>query len=253
MHLETPTEEELQNLFKISPSSLSRYTQCGLMYYFDKFLKRPGASYTAFGKACHSFCELVINKMDDEDSLIRLLLIELKTIKEIGEYEQRFLKDKSLQKKFAANIKNILKDFNIVQTELFLAKKLDDFIIRGYIDAITSDDEIIDFKFGKNKSEAEDHILQLSIYAALYSELKKDMVCTVISFPKRKRDMKHHISSITVSVGQQKNILNIIQSQVAAIKKERYMPCRYFSNILCNSCHYKSICLSYIKGEFNEL
>lgn len=187
-----------------SPSSINTYKQCPRKYHYQYVKKLPTGNsiHLIRGKVVHSALEDFFDiELDDaviqnfkflHMRILKLFTKHWKTSAEelqslgLGEEQLRFYFDESImmlqnwfnrfKKKVAArmaNGENFVTAFENIKPRREEEYRSEEFMIRGYIDAIhevNGNTLIIDYKTSKKDVLTPAYQLQLSIYAMLYEE-----------------------------------------------------------------------------------
>jgi DNA helicase II / ATP-dependent DNA helicase PcrA len=242
-----PTPEPL----KLSASAVDSYRKCPQLFLFSRLwsLKEGPAATLSFGAVMHTTVRRFI---DQYRKGVRLPFEEVARVFETewtsagyeDEYqESEYKKDgieqlRTFHADFLANPPEVLE-----QEKSFELPLENNVIINGRIDQINSlgkkDVEIIDYKTGKSRKEADARRdLQLSIYAIAAKEiLELNPVRLAFHYLQN-----NQIQSTTRTDKQLDEAQKVVQEAAADIRAGEFSPKRGFA---CRGCAYKPICPAY--------
>lgn len=165
----------------LSPSTVQSYRTCGRQVYFSKILGIPNPvkyAMTAYGSSMHEAIEsLYVNKLNKEDFI--------KSFKEHWEVHSKEVtqwKNDTMEYLLNEGIKacedfydNIYGKYDIVDTEkkFLIDRGLGSLPVLCYADAITKDDVILDYKFGRGLSgiaDSRSYACNMATYAWAYKD-----------------------------------------------------------------------------------
>ena len=175
--------DELYSWSKTNTFMTSPY-EFYLQYILHKKPDIDNCAYAPMGGICHTIIELFYgNKIKYEDMINEFedgwtTAIDIADLKFDRNDET---KNESIKNKYKANLTYFFKHHkpikNKVELERFLAAKIGDYVLQGYADAITKDDDgnfiIIDWKTSTkySKKALEEHSGQLTVYAIALVQL----------------------------------------------------------------------------------
>jgi DNA helicase-2/ATP-dependent DNA helicase PcrA len=242
-----PTPEPL----KLSASAVDSYRKCPQLFLFSRLwsLKEGPAATLSFGAVMHTTVRRFIDqyrkgvKLPFEE-VARVFETEWTSAGYEDEYqESEYKKDgieqlRTFHADFLANPPEVLE-----QEKSFELPLENNVIINGRIDQINSlgkkDVEIIDYKTGKSRKEADARRdLQLSIYAIAAKEiLELNPVRLAFHYLQN-----NQIQSTTRTDKQLDEAQKVVQEAAADIRAGEFSPKRGFA---CRGCAYKPICPAY--------
>lgn len=175
--------DELYSWSKVNTFMTSPY-EFYLQYILHKKPDVDNCAYAPMGGICHSIIEkfygneIKYDDMADEFEDGWTTAIDIADLKFDRNDE---IKNENIKNKYKANLNYFFNHHkpikNKVELERFLAAKIGDYVLQGYADAITKDDEgnfvIIDWKTSTkySKKALEEHSGQLTVYAIALMQL----------------------------------------------------------------------------------
>ena len=242
-----PTPEPL----KLSASAVDSYRKCPQLFLFSRLwsLKEGPAATLSFGAVMHTTVRRFIDqyrkgvKLPFEE-VARVFETEWTSAGYEDEYQESEYKKDGIEQlrvfhaEFLANPPEVLE-----QEKAFELPLENNVIINGRIDQINSvgkkDVEIIDYKTGKSRKEADARRdLQLSIYAIAAKEiLELNPVRLAFHYLQN-----NQVQSTTRTDKQLDEAQKVVQEAAADIRAEQFAPKRGFA---CRGCAYKPICPAY--------
>ncbi len=242
-----PTPEPL----KLSASAVDSYRKCPQLFSFSRLwsLKEGPAATLSFGSVMHTTVRRFIEqyrkgvKLPFEE-VARVFETEWTSAGYEDEYQESEYKKDGIEQlrvfhaEFLANPPEVLE-----QEKSFELPLENNVIINGRIDQINSlgkkDVEIIDYKTGKSRKEADARRdLQLSIYAIAAKEiLELNPVRLAFHYLQN-----NQVQSTTRNDKQLDEAQKTVQEAAADIRAEQFDPKRGFA---CRGCAYKPICPAY--------
>ena len=242
-----PTPEPL----KLSASAVDSYRKCPQLFSFSRLwsLKEGPAATLSFGSVMHTTVRRFIEqyrkgvKLPFEE-VARVFETEWTSAGYEDEYQESEYKKDGIEQlrvfhaEFLANPPEVLE-----QEKSFELPLENNVIINGRIDQINSlgkkDVEIIDYKTGKSRKEADARRdLQLSIYAIAAKEiLELNPVRLAFHYLQ-----SNQVQSTTRNDKQLDEAQKTVQEAAADIRAEQFDPKRGFA---CRGCAYKPICPAY--------
>jgi DNA helicase-2/ATP-dependent DNA helicase PcrA len=242
-----PTPEPL----KLSASAVDSYRKCPQLFLFSRLwsLKEGPAATLSFGAVMHTTVRRFIDqyrkgvKLPFEE-VARVLETEWTSAGYEDEYQESEYKKDGIEQlrvfhaDFLANPPEVLE-----QEKSFELPLENNVIINGRIDQINSlgkkDVEIIDYKTGKSRKEADARRdLQLSIYAIAAKEiLELNPVRLAFHYLQN-----NQVQSTTRTDKQLDEAQKVVQEAAADIRAAEFSPKRGFA---CRGCAYKPVCPAY--------
>ena len=242
-----PTPEPL----KLSASAVDSYRKCPQLFSFSRLwsLKEGPAATLSFGSVMHTTVRRFIEqyrkgvKLPFEE-VARVFETEWTSAGYEDEYQESEYKKDGIEQlrvfhaEFLANPPEVLE-----QEKSFELPLENNVIINGRIDQINSlgkkDVEIIDYKTGKSRKEADARRdLQLSIYAIAAKEiLELNPVRLAFHYLQN-----NQVQSTTRNDKQLDEAQKVVQEAAADIRAGQFDPKRGFA---CRGCAYKPICPAY--------
>jgi ATP-dependent DNA helicase UvrD/PcrA len=242
-----PTPEPL----KLSASAVDSYRKCPQLFLFSRLwsLKEGPAATLSFGAVMHTTVRRFIDqyrkgvKLPFEE-VARVFETEWTSAGYEDEYQESEYKKDGIEQlrvfhaDFLANLPNVLE-----QEKSFELPLENNVIINGRIDQINSlgkkDIEIIDYKTGKSRKEADARRdLQLSIYAIAAKEiLELNPVRLAFHYLQN-----NQVQSTTRTDKQLDEAQKVVQEAAADIRAQQFEPKRGFA---CRGCAYKPVCPAY--------
>jgi ATP-dependent DNA helicase UvrD/PcrA len=242
-----PTPEPL----KLSASAVDAYRKCPQLFLFSRLwsLKEGPAAALSFGAVMHTTVRRFIDQFRKGvklpfDEVARIFETEWTSAGYEDEYqESEYKKDgieqlRTFHADFLANPPDVLE-----QEKSFELPLENNVIVNGRIDQINSlgkkDVEIIDYKTGKSRKEADARRdLQLSIYAIAAKEiLELNPVRLAFHYLQN-----NQIQSTTRTDKQLDEAQKVVQEAAADIRAAEFSPKRGFA---CRGCAYKPVCPAY--------
>ena len=161
---------------KLSASSLNLFLRCPYAYYLKEIEKaEPVMNEGAFlGKLIHKTLENYFNykkQNQNEDKLDIADFLEDSFKQLIKQENIKFTFKKSDYKDIAVdmlqNYNQIAKTITPLETEKYFEIYIDDVYITGYIDLLTQDRKLIDFKTSQSKNVKinSEYVMQISLYS----------------------------------------------------------------------------------------
>ena len=242
-----PTPEPL----KLSASAVDAYRKCPQLFLFSRLwsLKEGPAATLSFGAVMHTTVRRFIDqyrkgvKLPFEE-VARVFETEWTSAGYEDEYQESEYKKDGIEQlrifhaDFLANPPEVLE-----QEKSFELPLENNVIINGRIDQINSlgkkDVEIIDYKTGKSRKEADARRdLQLSIYAIAAKEiLELNPVRLAFHYLQN-----NQVQTTTRTDKQLDEAQKVVQEAAADIRAGEFSPKRGFA---CRGCAYKPICPAY--------
>jgi DNA helicase-2/ATP-dependent DNA helicase PcrA len=242
-----PTPEPL----KLSASAVDSYRKCPQLFLFSRLwsLKEGPAATLSFGAVMHTTVRRFIDqyrkgvKLPFEE-VVRVFETEWTSAGYEDEYQESEYKKDGIEQlrvfhaDFLANPPEVLE-----QEKSFELPLENNVIINGRIDQINSlgkkDVEIIDYKTGKSRKEADARRdLQLSIYAIAAKEiLELNPVRLAFHYLQN-----NQVQSTTRTDKQLDEAQKVVQEAAADIRAAEFSPKRGFA---CRGCAYKPVCPAY--------
>jgi RecB family exonuclease len=242
-----PTPEPL----KLSASAVDSYRKCPQLFLFSRLwsLKEGPAATLSFGAVMHTTVRRFIDqyrkgvKLPFEE-VVRVFETEWTSAGYEDEYQESEYKKDGIEQlrvfhaDFLANPPEVLE-----QEKSFELPLENNVIINGRIDQINSlgkkDVEIVDYKTGKSRKEADARRdLQLSIYAIAAKEiLELNPVRLAFHYLQN-----NQIQSTTRTDKQLDDAQKVVQEVAADIRSGEFSPKRGFA---CRGCAYKPVCPAY--------
>jgi DNA helicase-2/ATP-dependent DNA helicase PcrA len=242
-----PTPEPL----KLSASAVDSYRKCPQLFSFSRLwsLKEGPAATLSFGSVMHTTVRRFIEQFRKGvklpfEEVARVFETEWTSAGYEDEYQESEYKKDGIEQlrvfhaEFLANPPEVLE-----QEKSFELPLENNVIINGRIDQINSlgkkDVEIIDYKTGKSRKEADARRdLQLSIYAIAAKEiLELNPVRLAFHYLQN-----NQVQSTTRNDKQLDEAQKVVQEAAADIRAEQFDPKRGFA---CRGCAYKPICPAY--------
>jgi ATP-dependent DNA helicase UvrD/PcrA len=242
-----PTPEPL----KLSASAVDSYRKCPQLFSFSRLwsLKEGPAATLSFGSVMHTTVRRFIEQFRKGvklpfEEVARVFDTEWTSAGYEDEYQESEYKKDGIEQlrvfhaEFLANPPEVLE-----QEKSFELPLENNVIINGRIDQINSlgkkDVEIIDYKTGKSRKEADARRdLQLSIYAIAAKEiLELNPVRLAFHYLQN-----NQVQSTTRNDKQLDEAQKVVQEAAADIRAEQFDPKRGFA---CRGCAYKPICPAY--------
>ncbi len=242
-----PTPEPL----KLSASAVDSYRKCPQLFAFSRLwsLKEGPAATLSFGAVMHTTVRRFIDqyrkgvKLPFEE-VVRVFETEWTSAGYEDEYQESEYKKDGIEQlrvfhaDFLANPPEVLE-----QEKSFELPLENNVIVNGRIDQINSlgkkDIEIIDYKTGKSRKEADARRdLQLSIYAIAAKEiLELNPVRLAFHYLQT-----NQVQSTTRTDKQLDEAQKVVQEAAADIRAGEFSPKRGFA---CRGCAYKPVCPAY--------
>jgi DNA helicase II / ATP-dependent DNA helicase PcrA len=242
-----PTPEPL----KLSASAIDSYRKCPQLFLFSRLwsLKEGPAATLSFGAVMHTTVRRFIDqyrkgvKLPFEE-VVRVFETEWTSAGYEDEYQESEYKKDGIEQlrvfhaDFLANPPEVLE-----QEKSFELPLENNVIVNGRIDQINSlgkkDVEIIDYKTGKSRKEADARRdLQLSIYAIAAKEiLELNPVRLAFHYLQN-----NQVQSTTRTDKQLDEAQKVVQEAAADIRAAEFSPKRGFA---CRGCAYKPVCPAY--------
>ncbi|HEY4906483.1 MAG TPA: ATP-dependent DNA helicase, partial [Candidatus Acidoferrum sp.] len=242
-----PTPEPL----KLSASAVDSYRKCPQLFLFSRLwsLKEGPAASLSFGAVMHTTVRRFIDQFRKGvklpfEEVVRVFETEWTSAGYEDEYQESEYKKDGIEQlrvfhaDFLANPPEVLE-----QEKSFELPLENNVIINGRIDQINSlgkkDVEIIDYKTGKSRKEADARRdLQLSIYAIAAKEiLELNPVRLAFHYLQN-----NQVQSTTRTDKQLDEAQKVVQEAAADIRAAEFSPKRGFS---CRGCAYKPVCPAY--------
>jgi DNA helicase II / ATP-dependent DNA helicase PcrA len=242
-----PTPEPL----KLSASAVDSYRKCPQLFCFSRLwsLKEGPAATLSFGSVMHTTVKRFIDQYRKGvklpfDEVARVFETEWTSAGYEDEYQESEYKKDGIEQlrvfhaEFLANPPEVLE-----QEKSFELPLENNVIINGRIDQINSlgkkDVEIIDYKTGKSRKEADARRdLQLSIYAIAAKEiLELNPVRLAFHYLQN-----NQVQSTTRNDKQLDEAQKVVQEAAADIRAGEFSPKRGFA---CRGCAYKPVCPAY--------
>jgi DNA helicase-2/ATP-dependent DNA helicase PcrA len=242
-----PTPEPL----KLSASAVDSYRKCPQLFLFSRLwsLKEGPAATLSFGAVMHTTVRRFIDQFRKGvklpfEEVARVFETEWTSAGYEDEYQESEYKKDGIEQlrvfhaEFLANPPEVLE-----QEKSFELPLENNVIINGRIDQINSlgkkDVEIIDYKTGKSRKEADARRdLQLSIYAIAAKEiLELNPVRLAFHYLQN-----NQIQSTTRNDKQLDEAQKVVQEAAADIRAGEFSPKRGFA---CRGCAYKPVCPAY--------
>jgi DNA helicase-2/ATP-dependent DNA helicase PcrA len=242
-----PTPEPL----KLSASAVDAYRKCPQLFLFSRLwsLKEGPAATLSFGAVMHTTVRRFIDQFRKGvrlpfDEVARIFETEWTSAGYEDDYqESEYKKDgieqlRTFHADFLANPPEVLE-----QEKSFELPLENNVIVNGRIDQINSlgkkDIEIIDYKTGKSRKEADARRdLQLSIYAIAAKEiLELNPVRLAFHYLQN-----NQVQSTTRTDKQLDEAQKVVQEAAADIRAAEFSPKRGFA---CRGCAYKPVCPAY--------
>jgi DNA helicase-2/ATP-dependent DNA helicase PcrA len=242
-----PTPEPL----KLSASAVDSYRKCPQLFLFSRLwsLKEGPAATLSFGAVMHTTVRRFIEQFRKGvklpfEEVARVFETEWTSAGYEDEYQESEYKKDGIEQlrvfhaEFLANPPEVLE-----QEKSFELPLENNVIINGRIDQINSlgkkDVEIIDYKTGKSRKEADARRdLQLSIYAIAAKEiLELNPVRLAFHYLQN-----NQVQSTTRTDKQLDDAQKVVQEAAADIRAAQFDPKRGFA---CRGCAYKPICPAY--------
>ena len=175
--------DELYSWSKINTFMTSPY-EFYLQYILHKKPDIDNCAYAPMGGICHSIIERFYGNEIKYEDMINEFEDSWTTAIEIADLKfdrNDAAKNENIKNKYKANLNYFFNQHkpikNKVELERFLTAKIGDYVLQGYADAITKDDEgnfvIIDWKTSTkySKKGLEEHSGQLTVYAIALMQL----------------------------------------------------------------------------------
>jgi DNA helicase II / ATP-dependent DNA helicase PcrA len=242
-----PTPEPL----KLSASAVDSYRKCPQLFLFSRLwsLKEGPAASLSFGAVMHTTVRRFIDQFRKGvklpfEEVVRVFETEWTSAGYEDEYQESEYKKDGIEQlrvfhaDFLANPPEVLE-----QEKSFELPLENNVIINGRIDQINSlgkkDVEIIDYKTGKSRKEADARRdLQLSIYAIAAKEiLELNPVRLAFHYLQN-----NQVQSTTRTDKQLDEAQKVVQEAAADIRAAEFSPKRGFA---CRGCAYKPVCPAY--------
>jgi len=242
-----PTPEPL----KLSASAVDAYRKCPQLFLFSRLwsLKEGPAATLSFGAVMHTTVRRFIDQYRKGvklpfDEVARVFETEWTSAGYEDEYQESEYKKDGLEQlrvfheAFLANPPEVME-----QEKAFELPLENNVIINGRIDQINSlgkkDVEIIDYKTGKSRKEADARRdLQLSIYAIAAKEiLELNPVRLAFHYLQN-----NQVQTTTRTDKQLDEAQKVVQEAAADIRAGEFSPRRGFA---CRGCAYKPVCPAY--------
>ena len=242
-----PTPEPL----KLSASAVDAYRKCPQLFSFSRLwsLKEGPAATLSFGAVMHTTVKRFIDqyrkgvKLPFEE-VARVFETEWTSAGYEDEYQESEYKKDGIEQLRVFHAAFLADPPNVLEQEKSFELPLENnVIINGRIDQINSlgkkDVEIIDYKTGKSRKEADARRdLQLSIYAIAAKEiLELNPVRLAFHYLQN-----NQIQSTTRTDKQLDEAQKVVQEAAADIRAGEFSPKRGFA---CRGCAYKPVCPAY--------
>jgi len=242
-----PTPEPL----KLSASAVDAYRKCPQLFLFSRLwsLKEGPAASLSFGAVMHTTIKRFIDqyrkgvKLPFEE-VARVFETEWTSAGYEDEYQESEYKKDGIEQLRVFHTEFLAHPPEVLEQEKSFELPLENnVIINGRIDQINSlgkkDIEIIDYKTGKSRKEADARRdLQLSIYAIAAKEiLELNPVRLAFHYLQN-----NQIQSTTRTDKQLDEAQKIVQEAAADIRAGEFSPKRGFA---CRGCAYKPVCPAY--------
>ena len=235
----------------LSSSAIVNYRKCPQQYAFSYLwsLKEGPRATLSFGSVMHTTIKRFMERLKKG---VTLPFTEVQRIYEMewssagyeDEYQEAEYKKDGLEQLKAFHASMIAEAPNILEQEKGFELPLEnDVILIGRMDEVNAlgrkDVEIVDYKTGRPKKEADAHKdLQLSVYALAAKEIFEwNPVRLVLYYL---QDNPRRVT--TRDAKQMEEAERIIQETAADIRAEEFPPKPGFP---CRSCAYKLICPAY--------
>lgn len=247
-------EERLKNLV-ISQTSLNKYLNCPLQYFYSDILDVPvfieDKDTLSYGSSVHFAIdfmtkEAIKNKSwGDKNEMIEIFLKKM----ENSEFTSKDKKEELIErgkKSIEKNYDKLIESApdNILSTEFRMELNFKGTILKGFADRISKDNEgnihIYDFKTGSYKKVRpdENYYNQLRFYKFLYEELNKDKKVKDTALIFFEEGCK--LSSPEPDCTNNEEIKEKIKEVIQNIKSFNFEPKK--SDEVCKFCNYKLIC-----------
>ena len=263
------TEEECSISEKYSVSNIDHNCKCSLSHYFhyNMRLRTPDAGPMAFGRAAHDTAAQValgtISTVQETQEFLEKAFVEElgKGVPKMDKYSLFWLQNRGIKRKFAEEILRRVLSYNILKVEEHFQYMVSDtesglsFFLHGYIDAVTTDNRIVEYKFSarRMKDPEGSHTMQVGVYAAILGNMERPVVVEIVAFPKLKTQVDSQAFAILVSPKQQRMAMTLASTAVTRIRQGLVYPNRTIANSYCSYCSYSRVCLKYIQGEYLNL
>lgn len=246
--------DRIQNL-TISQTSLNKYLNCPLQYFYSDILKIPvyveDKDILEYGSSIHNAIQYMTNNAlkngywGTKEDMYNIFLnaIEMREFTTF-EKKQEFIErgKNAIENNFAKFTEPNPK--NILSTEYRMETKFENVLLKGFADRIskTPNGEILiyDFKTGSYKKvkEDDDYYNQLRFYKFLYEEINPDKKVLSTSLVFFEEGCKE--SAPEFNTDSNNEIKEKIKKAIDNIKNLNFEP-KEDKNI-CKYCNYKLIC-----------
>jgi DNA helicase II / ATP-dependent DNA helicase PcrA len=242
-----PTPEPL----KLSASAVDSYRKCPQLFLFSRqwSLKEGPAATLSFGAVMHTTVRRFIDQFRKGvklpfEEVVRVFETEWTSAGYEDEYQESEYKKDGIEQLRVFHAEFLANPPEVVEQEKSFELPLENnVIINGRIDQINSlgkkDVEIVDYKTGKSRKEADARRdLQLSIYAIAAKEiLELNPVRLAFHYLQN-----NQVQATTRTDKQLDDAQKVVQEAAADIRAGEFSPKRGFA---CRGCAYKPVCPAY--------
>ncbi len=239
----------------ISQTSLNKYLNCPLQYFYSDVLKIPvfveDKDILSYGSSIHSAIDFMTKEAVKNGfwGKVEDMIKKFEEGMENAEFTTPDKKDELIErgrKSIGDNFDKLIEanPKNIISTEYKMELNFEGTILKGFADRITKDIEdkihIYDFKTGSYKKvkEGENYYNQLRFYKFLFEELNKDkkVADTALIFFEEGCKLSSSGADMTANSEIKEKIKEVIKN----IKSLNFEPLKSEEN--CKFCNYKLIC-----------
>lgn len=239
----------------ISQSSLNKYINCPLSYFYSDVLKIPvfveDKDILSYGSSIHGAIDFMTKEAvkngawGKKEDMLKIFSEKMESSEfTTPEKREEFIQRGKFQiEENFCRLAEAAPEF-ILSTEYRMELNFEGTILKGFADRITKDNSgnihIYDFKTGSYKKvkKGENYYNQLRFYKFLYEEINKNEKvtdCALIFFEEKCKQ-----SSVEADITNNEEIKEIIRNVIKNIKALNFEPNKKDDN--CKFCNFKSIC-----------